>query len=74
MKFLPATRLSRASATSDAAPRAEPADPPRSRAAAITGAASGVERVAISGDSPRSSTQYPPAVAWPNPEPCFARP
>ena len=45
-----------ASATSPAAPPAEPAFPPRSRVAATTGAASGVLRVATSGDSPRSST------------------
>ena len=45
-----------ASATSPAAPRAEPAFPLRSRVAATTGAANGVQIVATSGDSPRSST------------------
>ena len=44
-----------ASATSPAAPRAEPAFPPRSRVAATTGAAIGVLTVATSGDSPRSA-------------------
>ena len=44
------------SVTNDAAPRAGPADPPRNRVAAITGADRGVQIVATSGDSPRSST------------------
>ena len=42
-----------ASVTSPAAPRAEPAFPPRNRVAATTG----VQIVATSGDSPRSNTR-----------------
>jgi hypothetical protein len=42
--------------TSEAADRAEPALPPRSRVAATTGAACGVLIAAISGDRPRSRT------------------
>jgi hypothetical protein len=45
-----------ASATSEAAPRAEPVFPLRSRVVVTTGAAMSMEIVAISGDSPRSST------------------
>ena len=44
--------MTSASATSRAAPFAEFVDPFRSRAAAITGAADGVETVAISALSP----------------------
>src|SRR4051794_2897177 len=42
--------------TSEAAARAEPALPPRSRVAATTGAACGVLTAATSGDRPRSRT------------------
>ena len=45
-----------ASATNDAAPRAEAAVPPRSRVPATTGAQVGVDIAAISGFSPRSRT------------------
>lgn len=63
-----------ASATSEAAPRAEPALPARSRVAATTGAESIVDRVAISGFGPRSRTSYPPTLVCPNPAPCFFLP
>ena len=43
----------------DAAPRAEAALPPRSRVAAITGAASGVLIVAAIAFSPRTSRLFP---------------
>ena len=43
----------------EAAPRAEAALPPRSRVAAITGAASGVLIVAASAFSPRTSRLLP---------------
>jgi hypothetical protein len=53
-----------------------PAGRPRVPAAqprpAITGAAVSVEIVAISGESPRSSTGYPPTLVCPNPAPCLA--
>jgi hypothetical protein len=48
-----------ASVASDAAPRAEFALPPRSRVAAITGAASGVLMVAASAFRPRTSRLLP---------------
>jgi len=48
-----------APAASDAAPGAEPAFPPRSRVAAITGAASGVEITAASTFRPRTSRLLP---------------
>jgi hypothetical protein len=60
--------------TSDAADRAEPALPPRSRVAATTGAAWSVLTAAINGDRPRSFTLYPPTLACPNAAPCLARP
>ena len=47
------------SVAKDAAPRAEPALPPRSLVAAITGAASGVLIVAASAFSPRTSRLLP---------------
>jgi hypothetical protein len=59
---------------SDAAPRAEPALPPRSRVAAITGAASGVLIVAASAFRPRTSTLLPPIFVCPNPAPCLLCP
>jgi hypothetical protein len=62
------------SATNEAAPRAEAAVPPRSRVPATSGALVGVEIAAISGFSPRSRTEYPPTLAWPNPAPCLACP
>src|SRR3954453_2208022 len=49
--------------TSEAAARADPALPPRSRVAATTGAACGVLIAATSGDRPRSRTGGPPALA-----------
>src|SRR5207245_9911186 len=58
----------------DAAPRAEPALPARSRVAATTGAVSGVDSVAISGLYPRSRTSYPPTLACPNATPCLRLP
>ena len=48
-----------ASVANDAAPRADPALPPRSLAAAITGAASGVLMVAASTFRPRTSRLLP---------------
>lgn len=47
----------RASATSEATPSAEPAEPPRSRAAATTGASSAVDRAATSVESPRNNVE-----------------
>jgi hypothetical protein len=44
---------------SEVAPRAVFAFPPRSRAAATTGAAPGAQIVAVSAFSPRSSTVLP---------------
>ena len=53
----PASRaVAIASATRLAAPRAEPALPPRNRAEATTGAASGVDTVATSTFNPRTSS------------------
>jgi hypothetical protein len=48
--------------TNDAAPRAEAALPPRSLAAAITGAASGVLIVAASTFRPRTIRLLPPIL------------
>ncbi|TMR36929.1 hypothetical protein ETD85_09245 [Nonomuraea zeae] len=59
------------SRTRDAAPRAEPALPPRNRVAATTGAANGVDNVTASTFRPRTSTLLPPILVWPNPEPCL---
>ena len=63
-----------ASAASDAAPRAEFAVPPRSRAAAITGAASGVETTAASAFRPRTVRLLPWILVCPNPAPSLACP
>ena len=63
-----------ASAASDAAPRAEFALPPRSRVAAITGAASGVEITAASAFRPRTVRLLPWILVCPNPAPCLACP
>ena len=60
-----------ASAANLAAPRAEFALPPRSRVAAITGAASGVLMVAASAFSPRTSRLLPWILVWPNAAPCL---
>jgi hypothetical protein len=57
-----------------AAPRAGFALPPRSRVAAITGAASGVLMVAASAFSPRTSRLLPWIFVWPNAAPCFSCP
>ena len=58
----------------DAAPRAEAALPPRSRVAAITGAATGVLIVAASAFRPRTSRCLPWILVWPNAAPCFLCP
>jgi hypothetical protein len=63
-----------ASATRLAAPRAEPALPPRNRAAATTGAASGVLTVAASAFSPRTSNDFEAILACPNAAPCLLAP
>ena len=63
-----------ASAANRAAPRAEFAVPPRSRVAAITGAPSGVQTVAASAFSPRTSSDLPWILVCPNPAPCFRCP
>ena len=63
-----------ASAIIEAAPRAEAALPPRSRVAAITGAASGVQIVAASTFRPRTSRLLPWILVCPNPAPCLACP
>jgi hypothetical protein len=63
-----------ASATRVAAPRAEPALPPRSLAVATTGAASGVLMVAASTFSPRTSNDFEAILAWPNAAPCLVAP
>ena len=57
-----------------AAPRAEAAFPPRSRVAAITGAASGVLMVAASAFRPRTSSDFPWIFVCPNLAPCFLCP
>ena len=57
-----------------AAPRAEAAFPPRSRVAAITGAAIGVLMVAASAFRPRTSTDFPWIFVCPNLAPCLACP
>jgi hypothetical protein len=53
-----------------AAPRADPAFPPRSRVAAITGADSGVLIVAASAFRPLTSSDFPAILVWPNLAPC----
>jgi hypothetical protein len=58
----------------DAAPRAELAFPPRSRVAAITGAASGVQIVPASTFRPRTSRPLPWIFVCPNAAPCLACP
>ena len=63
-----------ASAARLAAPRLEAAFPPRSRAAAITGADSGVLTVAASAFRPRTSSDLPWILVWPNLAPCFLCP
>ena len=63
-----------ASATRLAAPRAEPALPPRNRAAATTGAASGVLTVAASTFNPRTSSDFEAILACPNAAPCLVPP
>lgn len=63
-----------ASAANRAAPRAEFAFPPRSRTAAITGAPSGVEMVAASAFSPRTSRLLPWILVCPDAAPCVRRP
>ena len=57
-----------------AAPRTEAAFPPRSRVAAITGAASGVLIVAASAFSPRTASCLPAIFAYPNRAPCLRYP
>ena len=52
-----------ASATSPAAPRGGAGVPTTQPGSRTTGAASGVQMVATSGDNPRRSTGYPPAFA-----------
>ncbi len=54
-----------------AAPRAEAALPPRSRVAAITGAAIGVLMTAASAFSPRTSSDLPWILVCPNFAPCL---
>ena len=63
-----------ASATSQAAPRALAALPPRSRVAAITGAAIGVQTVAASAFSPRTVSDLAAILVCPNAAPCLACP
>jgi hypothetical protein len=63
-----------ASASSEAAPRAVLALPPRSLVAAMTGAQSGVLTAAASAFSPRTSTALPWIFVWPNAAPCFLCP
>ena len=63
-----------ASVIIEAAPRAELALPPRSRVAAITGAASGVQMLAASTFSPRTSRPLPPILVNPNAAPCLRYP
>jgi len=57
-----------------AAPRAEAAFPPRSRVAAMTGAAIGVLMTAASAFRPLTSTDFPWIFVWPNFAPCLACP
>ncbi len=57
-----------------AAPREDAALPPRSRVAAITGAASGVLITAASAFRPRTSRLLPWIFVWPNAAPCFLCP
>jgi hypothetical protein len=60
-----------ASAARLAAARAEEALPPRSRAAAITGADNGVLTTPASTFSPLTSTDLPAILVWPYFAPCF---
>jgi hypothetical protein len=69
-----ARAVAMAPAAKVAAPRAEFAVPLRSRAAAITGAPSGVQIVAASAFSPRTSRDLPWILVCPNPTPCFLCP
>ncbi len=57
-----------------AAPRAEAAFPPRSRVAAITGAAIGALMTAASAFRPRTSSDFPWIFACPNLAPCLPCP
>jgi len=57
-----------------AAPRAEAALPPRSRVAAITGAAIGVLTTAASAFRPQTSSELPWSFVCPNFVPCLACP
>jgi hypothetical protein len=57
-----------------AAPREDAAFPPRSRVAAITGAASGVLMAAASTFRPRTSRLLPWIFVWPNAAPCLQWP
>ena len=63
-----------ASATRVAAPRAEPALPPRNLADATTGAASGVLTVAASTFSPRTSSDFEAILVCPKAAPCLVPP
>jgi len=63
-----------ASAARLAAPRPDAALPPRRRAAAITGADSGVLTTAASAFSPLTSTDFPWIFVCPNFAPCLACP
>ena len=64
----------RLASANDAAPRAEFAFPPRSRVHAITGAPSGVQMVAASAFSPRTSRLLPWILVCPNAAPCLRCP
>ena len=57
-----------------AAPRAEAALPPRSRAAQTSGAPVGVDTLATSAFSPRTSSDRLAIFACPNLAPCFLGP
>ena len=57
-----------------AAPRPVGAFPPRSRAAPMTGADSGVLMVPASAFSPLTSSDFPWIFVWPNLAPCFRYP
>ena len=75
MPVHPAARaVPAASVIMEAAPRAEAALPPRSRVAAITGAASGVLITAASTFRPRTSRPLPWILVNPNAAPCLACP
>ena len=53
------------------APREDGAFPPRSLVAATAGAASGVLTVPMSAFSPRTRTDLPWILVWPNLAPCL---